>query len=270
MLINRDDSLNVLGRFLVDQSLKRMGSILRTLNAFIRNIFSYFYNAFLFACISASCVIFIFPSVLSAHHVTLAWDPNIEPDLAGYIAYWGTSSGNYPYLTDVGNNTTHTITGLEEDRVYYFAITAYDSEYNESDYSDELTYAVTSPETYVSGSGGGGGGCFIATAAFGSPMAKHVLILRQFRDKILLPNTLGRIAILFYYEYSPPFADYIATHGNLRRFIRWSLLPIIGLCWVALKLGIWVALSASMLLLSFIVLIPLRSKEGKRYNLNLA
>jgi hypothetical protein len=43
------------------------------------------------------------------------------------------------------------------------------------------------------GSGsGGGGGCFIATAAIGSPVRSHVRILSKFMDKRLLSNRLGR------------------------------------------------------------------------------
>jgi hypothetical protein len=254
----------------VEGKLKVTGSVLLNLNATILNKLSYFYNAYLFACIITTCLTFIFPPISPAHQVTLAWDPNAESDLAGYITYWGTSRGNYPYLTDVGNNTSHTITGLEEDRVYYFAITAYDSEYNESDYSDELAYVVPSSDTEGSGGGygGGGGGCFIATAAFGTPMAKHVKILSQFRDKILLPTQLGQAAIVSYYKHSPPLADYIASHNNLKRLVRWSLLPIIVLCWFALKLDLWATLSTFILLQCLIVSIPIafRRRQKHRYH----
>jgi hypothetical protein len=35
--------------------------------------------------------------------LTLAWDPNSEPDIAGYILYYGTESETYPQQVDVGN-----------------------------------------------------------------------------------------------------------------------------------------------------------------------
>ena len=50
----------------------------------------------------------------------------------------------------------------------------------------------------------GGGGCYIATAAFGSPLEGHVEILRQFRDKYLVSTSPGRAFVAAYYRYSPP------------------------------------------------------------------
>jgi micrococcal nuclease len=81
------------------------------------------------------------------------------------------------------------------------------------------------------------GSCFIATAAYGSPIDPHVKILRQFRDKHLLTNNLGRRFVSIYYSYSPTTANYISKHDTLKAITRFTLLPIIGLSWVALKLG---------------------------------
>jgi hypothetical protein len=83
----------------------------------------------------------------------------------------------------------------------------------------------------------GGGGCFIATAAYGSLMEPHVKILRDFRDRILLQNSIGKGFVGLYYTYSPPIADFIAKHDNMKAFIRISLLPVVGMSWVALKIG---------------------------------
>lgn len=90
----------------------------------------------------------------------------------------------------------------------------------------------------ASSSSGGGGGCFIATAAYGSHMANQVNILKDFRDQVLLPHSIGKGFVKFYYKFSPPIADFIAKHNNLRAMIRVSLLPFIGISWVALKIGL--------------------------------
>ena len=69
-------------------------------------------------------------------------------------------------------------------------------------------------------------------------MEPHVKLLRDFRDKFLLNNSLGKYFVRNYYRYSPPIADFIAKHGKLRAIVRISLLPVVGLSWVALKLGL--------------------------------
>ena len=106
-------------------------------------------------------------------------------------------------------------------------------------------------ENGVSGSdGGGGGGCFIATAAYGSSMAPHVKILREMRTRFLVTNSIGKSFVNFYTQHSPAAADFIAGHDILRMFVRVSLLPLVGMSWVALKFGPAFTLFL-MLLLSF-------------------
>ena len=90
--------------------------------------------------------------------VTLQWDPNTEPDLAGYKIYYGTESGNYngtnatgtcepdcdsPISVPTGslgdqNNPGFTLTGLDDSEVYFFVVTAFDTEGLYSGYSNEL------------------------------------------------------------------------------------------------------------------------------------
>jgi uncharacterized repeat protein (TIGR01451 family) len=69
--------------------------------------------------------------------------------------------------------------------------------------------------------------CFIATAAYGSPLEPHVVALRQFRDRYLQRTALGRAFIRYYYRHSPPFAAVIAEHPALRSATRAVLTPLV-------------------------------------------
>ena len=82
------------------------------------------------------------PAAATAGSVSLAWDPNTETDLAGYQLYYGQSSGNYQFTVDVGNQTTYTLSGLADGQTYYFAVTAYDTSGNESNFSSEVSTTI--------------------------------------------------------------------------------------------------------------------------------
>src|SRR5206468_2926761 len=79
------------------------------------------------------------------------------------------------------------------------------------------------------GGGGNSSTCFIATAAFGSPMAREVGVLREFRDDVLLPHAAGRAAVAAYYRISPAFAGVIARSETLKAVVRTGLAPMIWL-----------------------------------------
>ena len=102
-----------------------------------------------------------------ASQVTLEWNTNSEPNISGYNVYYGNSTRDYDVILDVGNWTNVKIADLEDDETYYFAVTAYNTDGNESDYSNEACMNCESPSATVSSGGdGGGGGCFIDTAAY--------------------------------------------------------------------------------------------------------
>jgi hypothetical protein len=69
--------------------------------------------------------------------------------------------------------------------------------------------------------------CFIATAAYGTPMAEEIQILREFRDEYLLTNTIGQAFVYFYYKVSPPIAQFIAEHPSLKPIVRAGLVPAV-------------------------------------------
>src|SRR4051812_31768310 len=79
---------------------------------------------------------------VTAESVTLVWDPNSEPDLAGYRFYYGGESGNYTNIVDIKNATTNSVSGLVEGGTYFFAVTAYNTLGLESDFSNEVRYDV--------------------------------------------------------------------------------------------------------------------------------
>jgi hypothetical protein len=82
------------------------------------------------------------PSAHGTQEITIAWDPSVTPGVAGYILYYGTNSGTYVDSVLAGLNTTVTVTGLVDGVTYYFAATAYNDEWLESDPSEELPYLV--------------------------------------------------------------------------------------------------------------------------------
>jgi len=102
--------------------------------------------------------------------------------------------------------------------------------------------------------------CFIATAAFGTPLHPYVRILREFRDLYLLPSSVGQAVVAFYYEHSPALAERIARHDSLKVLVATLLIP-------------WVAFAAFMVKVSLlekmglllVVLWGLTKRRGRRH-----
>jgi len=96
----------------------------------------------LFAAIICAAVWLFLGGQVSAGQVTLTWDRNPEPDIAGYYIYQGSESGNYTNVINVGMSTTNTVSDLVEGGAYYFAVTAYNLSGLESGFSNEISYTV--------------------------------------------------------------------------------------------------------------------------------
>ncbi|HRR96799.1 MAG TPA: hypothetical protein P5150_08755, partial [Candidatus Ratteibacteria bacterium] len=83
------------------------------------------------------------------------------------------------------------------------------------------------------------GGCFIATAAFGSPLASQVYILRAFRDRFLLTNTPGRNFVKWYYKNGPIAANFITRHPATKIVVRMSLYPLVFISYLLVSGMFW-------------------------------
>ncbi len=69
--------------------------------------------------------------------------------------------------------------------------------------------------------------CFIATAAYGTPFAEEISVLRKWRDTSLQASVLGRKVIFVYYKISPGIASFISRHEKLKWSVRCVLKPIV-------------------------------------------
>src|SRR5437870_12680377 len=95
----------------------------------------------LFVTCALTALCFLAPAFSSAAQVTLAWDPNTDPDLAGYKIYYGFASGSYQFREEVGNRTSYSLAGLIEGQIYYLAVTVYTLSGSESGCSNEVRKA---------------------------------------------------------------------------------------------------------------------------------
>ena len=80
------------------------------------------------------------PFAAKPDEITLAWNSNSEPDLAGYKIYIGKSSRKYTQVMDLGLTTRYTYSFLMDGTPYYFALSAYNQQRIESGFSSEIRY----------------------------------------------------------------------------------------------------------------------------------
>ena len=99
--------------------------------------------------------------------------------------------------------------------------------------------------------------CFIATAAYGTTMEEEVQILREFRDRYLLINPIGRALTDIYYRVSPPIAKFIAEHPSLKPIVRTALVPAVAVSTVVVNTSPTekAAIASLLLLVSAVVVI---------------
>ena len=91
----------------------------------------------------------------AAASVKLAWNPGGSPGIAGYRVYYGTSSGSYPQIFNVGNTTTVTVAGLIPGLTYYFVVTDYNTVGLESLPSNQVSFTSSASGSPANGIGTG-------------------------------------------------------------------------------------------------------------------
>jgi hypothetical protein len=89
-------------------------------------------------------ILLTFPAVARATVVNAAWNPNPEANIAGYQLMFGTASGSYTTVIDVGKVTSYSFS-VTGGVTYYFVLQAYNSSGIYSPYSAEVSFLVPLP-----------------------------------------------------------------------------------------------------------------------------
>ena len=170
---------------------------------------------------------------VTAGTISLEWvdNSNVED---GFIIERMDSGGSFGQIASAGANVKSFLdTILAMGTTYHYRVYAYNNSYGASQYSNAvaITTLIVYPESASSDDDeddeDNDEWCFIATAAFGSPLASEVEVLRRFRDGFLLEFGPGRKIVKFYYTYSPPLARYISEHSLVRLATRAALIPVV-------------------------------------------
>jgi len=95
----------------------------------------------LLALVSFELLVAVSTAVAAANTaVVLAWDPNKEPDVAGYRLFYGTNG--FTTVVNCGNVTNYAVGNLVIGPTYSFYITCYNTSGLESEPSNIVTYTV--------------------------------------------------------------------------------------------------------------------------------
>jgi hypothetical protein len=156
------------------------------------------------------------------------------------------------------------VEGLTNDHVYYFRTAVIDQAMNVGFYTSTAAATVCDTDMYPGLTNDGKGtchisypgqvvgilskslNCFVATAAYGSPMAPEVATFRAFRNTILLHSDLGLKFVRWYYRNSPTYAAIIAKNETLRTVSRAALWPMLMFVRLSLRFDFLQALAMSL------------------------
>jgi nitrous oxidase accessory protein NosD len=134
-----------------------------------------------------------------------AYEARLEACAGAEPYAWATTLGSLPDGLELDADTGVISGKPTRDGVFSFTVTVTDAAQTAA--TAELSITIK-------------GVCFIATAAYGTDTTRGTDILREFRDKVLLPDRLGASVISLYYQVSPPIANFISQHEVLRTAVR--------------------------------------------------
>jgi hypothetical protein len=112
---------------------------------------------------------------------------------------------------------------------------------------------------------GAGSRCCAATAAYGTPVAEEIQILREFRDEYLLTSPVGKGLVEFYYKVSPPMAEFITEHPSLKPVARAGLSPAVAMSTIAVNTTMpdKIAIIGLVTLVSVVLVIWAKRRRGR-------
>jgi hypothetical protein len=105
------------------------------------------------------------------------------------------------------------IGGLSPETHYWVGVRAYDSCHAAGPIA--VAEIETTPIYFTTVSP-----CFVATAAYGTPLDARIGVLRRFRDRHLRSSAFGRALVALYEALSPPLARWIAEDEDRRAVAR--------------------------------------------------
>lgn len=141
-------------------------------------------------------------------------------DQESFYTEWVSTSGNGTY--------TEKLTGLASRTTYEFVA--------QLRYDATVIEGATRP--FTTAPGASPSFCFIATAAYGTPTAEQIDVLREFRDVVLLESAAGSQFVALYYQLAPLISDLVARSDLSRALVRKLLVdPVV---WIVEGIGdVW-------------------------------
>jgi hypothetical protein len=131
-------------------------------------------------------------------------------DQESFYTDWVSTAGNGTYAEK--------LTGLASKTMYEFMA--------QLRYAGTVLEGATRP--FTTAPGASPSFCFIATAAYGTPTAEQIDVLREFRDVVLLESAAGSQLVALYYQLAPPISDLVASSDLSRILVRKLLVyPIV-------------------------------------------